>query len=84
MAVGFLGRYLLKRMDKRDEKVDKIQEQFVASLQMSNVELTGALKENAVAFKETAAALKENASALNRFSSTLERFEALLIKLNKE
>ena len=37
MAVGFLGKYLLKRTDKMDEKADKIQEQYTAYLQMANV-----------------------------------------------
>ena len=43
MAVGFLGKYLLKRTDKMDEKADKIQAQYTAYLQMANVELTGAI-----------------------------------------
>jgi len=91
MAMGFMGRYLLRRMDRTDAKAEKIQDQYTAFLQVSNVELTGALKENAVANtknaeaqKENAAALKENAAALNRFSSALERFEALLVKYNKD
>lgn len=84
MAVGFLGKYLLNRMDKRDEKADKIQEQIVASLQMQNVELTGALRENAEAFKSNADAFKEMATAMNRFAAALERFESILHKLTKE
>lgn len=83
MAVGFLGRYLLKRMDARDEKVDKIQEQYVAYLQMSNVELTGAIKENAAAFRTNAEALKENAAALNRLSAVVERFETVIDRNHK-
>ncbi len=84
MAVGFLGKYLLRRMDKVDAKADKIQEQYTAYLQMANVEQSGSLKENAAAMKEMAAAMKENAAAQNRFLTALERFEALLNKLNKE
>ncbi|MBQ4405372.1 MAG: hypothetical protein II852_00010 [Bacteroidales bacterium] len=77
MAIGFLGKYLLNRMDKMDAKAEKIQEQYTAYLQMSNVELTGALKENAMA-------LKDNASALSKFSASLERFDELLVKLNNK
>lgn len=60
---------------KTVEESIKIRDQYIQYIQMSNVEITGTLKESAVAAKETAAALKENAAALNRFAVMLERIE---------
>lgn len=87
MALGIIGKSLLTRIDKRDEEAAKYHERkdtelketrdkFDAYLQMSNVELTGALKENATAFKE-------NAEAMNRISGALERFANVLQELIK-
>ena len=53
----------------------KIRDQYISYIQMSNVEITGTLKESTVAAKENAAALKDNAAALNRFAVVLERLE---------
>ena len=83
-AMGFFAKRMLEDMRKRDEENIKLRDQYVAFLQMSNVELTGALKENATASKENAEALKQNAMALNRFSASLEKFESILNKLTKE
>jgi len=66
------------RNKKAAEEALKLRDQYIAYIQMSNVELTGALKENAVALKENAAALKETASTLNRFSVVMERLEGKL------
>lgn len=63
---------------KTVEESIKIRDQYIQYIQMSNVEITGTLKESAVAAKETAAALKENAAALNRFAVMLERIEKKL------
>ena len=57
------------------EESIKIRDQYISYIQMSNVEVTGTLKESTVAAKENAAALKETAAALNRFALILERLE---------
>ena len=91
-ALGIVGRYLIKRMDKRDEELakyrerkdeelTKLRDQLVAYLQMANTEATGAIKENAEAFKKNAEAFKEIAVALNRISAVIERFENILSKI---
>ena len=60
---------------KTVEESIKIRDQYISYIQMSNVEVTGTLKESTVASKENAAALKETAAALNRFALILERIE---------
>jgi len=67
---------------KTVEESIKIRDQFISYIQMSNVELTGTLKESTMATKESATALKENAetykenaAALNRFAVVLEKME---------
>ena len=63
---------------KTVEESIKIRDQYISYIQMSNVEVTGTLKESTVASKENAAALKETAAALNRFALILERLEKQL------
>lgn len=84
MAMGYFAKRMLDDIHKRDEENIKLRDQYVAFLQMSNVELTGALKENASAAQNNAEALKEVSSALNKFSSALEKFEKILNKLTNE
>ena len=60
------------------EESIKIRDQYIQYIQMSNVEITGTLKESTVAAKENAAALRENVAALNRFAVVLERLESKL------
>lgn len=75
--------YAMWKMYKSNEKSNretvaesiKIRDQYISYIQMSNVEITGTLKESTVAAKENAAALKDNAAALNRFAVVLERLE---------
>ena len=63
---------------KTVEESIKIRDQYIQYIQMSNVEITGTLKESTVAAKENAAALRENVAALNRFAVVLERLESKL------
>ncbi|MBQ3658018.1 MAG: hypothetical protein II956_14450 [Bacteroidales bacterium] len=67
---------------KAVEESIKIRDQFISYIQMSNVELTGTLKESTMATKESASALrensetfKENAAALNRLAVVIEKME---------
>ena len=93
-AMVIVMGYALWKMYKSNEKSNretvaesiKIRDQYISYIQMSNVEVTGTLKEstvaakeNAAALKENAAALKENAAALNRFAVVLERMENKLL-----
>lgn len=85
-AMVIVMGYALWKMYKSNEESNrktvaesiKIRDQYIAYIQMSNVEITGTAKENATALKENAAALKENAAALNRFAVMLERLESKL------
>ena len=85
-AMVIVMGYALWKMYKSNEENNrktveesiKIRDQYIAYIQMSNVEITGTAKENATALKENAAALKENAAALNRFAVMLEKIETKL------
>ena len=82
-AMVIVMGYAMWKMYKSNEKSNretvaesiKIRDQYISYIQMSNVEITGTLKESTVAAKENAAALKDNAAALNRFAVVLERLE---------
>ncbi len=82
-AIWCFGKQMLADIRERDKQAVTTNEKYIAYLQMSNVELTAALKENATASKENAMALKETAQALNRFSLILERIEDKL-EIKKE
>ena len=83
MGIALWKMYRSNEKNNRETVAEaiKIRDQYISYIQMSNVEITGTAKENAVALKENAAALKENAAALNRFAVMLERLEK---KLNIE
>ena len=82
-AMVIVMGYAMWKMYKSNEKSNretvaesiKIRDQYISYIQMSNVEITGTLKESTVAAKENDAALKDNAAALNRFAVVLERLE---------
>lgn len=80
MGIALWKMYRSNERSNRETVAEsiKIRDQYIAYIQMSNIEITGTAKENAVALKENAAALKENAAALNRFAVMLERLEKQL------
>lgn len=71
LAIGSFAKKMLADVHTREESSQKLRDQYIAYLQMANVELTGAIKENATAFREMS-------SALNRFSTVLARIEQRL------
>ncbi len=67
MAIGSFAKKMLADIHAREEASSKLRDQYISYLQMANVELTGAIKENATAF--------------NRFSAVLEKLETTIKKI---
>ena len=67
-----IGKQTIESINHREQEYTKIQQQHIAYMQAQNVELMGAIKENALTFRELI-------SALNRFSKVLENLERKLI-----
>lgn len=70
LTVYQFGKKILADIRSREESSSKLRDQYIAYLQMANVELTAAVKENATAF--------------NRFSAVLERLENTINNGNKQ
>ena len=91
-AMVIVMGYALWKMYKSNEESNrktveesiKIRDQFIAYIQMSNVELTGTLKESTVATKESATALKVNAETFKENATVLNRFAVVLDHLEKK
>lgn len=70
LAIGSFAKKMLADIHSREESSQKLRDQYIAYLQMANVELTGAVKENATAF--------------NKFSAVLEKLERTISRITTQ
>jgi hypothetical protein len=74
-AISRFAQKVLENIDRREKESLKLRDQYIHSLQFTNVELTGALRENTTAFKEVAEALKRFSTILENLKNKLDKYE---------
>jgi len=77
-AFAWIAKRFLEVSKEWKEESIKLRDHYIGYLQQNQVEISGAIIENAAAAKEYASALKETMTSINRFSLILERLEKKL------